>query len=139
MLVFSVGEEGKDSVFAFQSMRGFWVFNQGIPRMICLRPRLTIISSRPLVFWNGSTGTLVFQTTVPFRFVEPSTLYAWMGLGSPCRGKFARDRSPRSRKFPVAPESIRAVVSTIWLSTSSLTGKRRVLSFLEATSTCGRL
>jgi hypothetical protein len=58
-----------------------------------------------------------------------------MGLGSRCRGKFARERSPKSRKFPVALESIRAVVSTICVPTSSLTGKRRVLSFLEATNT----
>jgi hypothetical protein len=39
----------------------------------------------------------------------------------------------------VAPESTRAVVSTICVPTSSLTGKRRVLSFFEATSTWGEL
>jgi hypothetical protein len=120
-------------------MRGFRVFNQGIPRIICLRPRLTIISSRPLVFWKGSTGILVFHRMVPFLLVEPSTLYTWIGFGSRCKGKLAKERSPMSRKFPVSPESIRAEVSTIWSPTSSFTGKRSVLSFCEATSTCGGL
>ena len=47
----------------------------------------------------------------------------------------ARERSPRSMKFPVAPELIRAVVSTVCIPTSSLIGKRRVRSLGEATST----
>ena len=46
-----------------------------------------------------------------------------------------RDSNPRSMKFPVAPESIRVVVSTVWIPTSSLIGKRRVHSLGEATST----
>jgi hypothetical protein len=80
-------------------------------------------------------GILVFQRMVPFRLVEPSTLYAYIDFGSRCNGKFAREKSPRSRKFLVAPELTRAVVSTICVPTSSLTGKQRVLSFFEATST----
>ena len=51
------------------------------------------------------------------------------------RGKFARDRRPRSIKFPVAPESINVVVSTICFLMSNLIGKRRVFSLSEATST----
>ena len=48
------------------------------------------------------------------------------------------DRSPRSIKFPVAPESIRAVVSTVCFPMSNLTGKRRVLSLSGATNTWDR-
>ena len=48
------------------------------------------------------------------------------------------DRRPRSMKFPVAPESIKAVVSTVCFPKSNLTGKRRVLSLSEATSTWDR-
>ena len=58
-----------------------------------------------------------------------------MGWGSLFRGKLARDSSPRSMKFPVALESTRAVVSMVWVPTSSLIGKRSVRSLGEATST----
>ena len=76
-----------------------------------------------------------FQRIVPRWLAVPSTLKARMGCGSFFRGKFARDKSPRSMKFPVAPESMRAVVSTVCCPTSSLIGKRRVRSLGEATST----
>ena len=39
------------------------------------------------------------------------------------RGKFVSDRRPRSIKFPVALESIKAVISTICFPMNSLTGK----------------
>ena len=51
------------------------------------------------------------------------------------REKLARDRSPRLMKFPVAPESMSAVVSTVCCPISSLIGKQRVYSLGEATST----
>ena len=41
-------------------------------------------------------------------------------------------------KFPVAPELIRVVVSMVCFSMSNLTGKQRVLSLSEATSTWDR-
>ena len=37
-------------------------------------------------------------------------------------------------KFPVAPESTRAVVLTVWIPTSSLIGKQRVCSLGDTTS-----
>ena len=46
-----------------------------------------------------------------------------------------RDRRPRSIKFPVALELIKAVVLTVYFPMSNLTGKQRVLSLSEATST----
>ena len=54
-----------------------------------------------------------FHPMIPLTLVVPSTLYARMGLGRHCRGKFALDRRPTSMKFLVAPQSMRAVVSTI--------------------------
>ena len=45
------------------------------------------------------------------------------------------DRRPRLIKFPVAPESIKAVVSMVCFPMSNLTGNQRVLSLSEATST----
>ena len=62
-------------------------------------------------------------------------LKAPMGCGSLFTGKLVRDKRLRSMKFLVAPESTRVVVSTIWVPTSSLTGKRRVHSLEGATST----
>ena len=58
-----------------------------------------------------------------------------MGWGSLFKGKLARDKSPRSIKFLVAPESMRAEVLMVWVPTSSLMGKRRVRSLEGATST----
>ena len=46
-----------------------------------------------------------------------------------------REMSSRSMKFPVAPQSIMAVVSTIWLPTESLMGIQIVLSLGRAIST----
>ena len=61
-----------------------------------------------------------------------------MAVGSFVKGKLARERSPRSMKLPITPESMRAVVSTICFPTSSFIGKRRVRSLSGATSTWAR-
>ena len=76
-----------------------------------------------------------FHLIVPLALGVPSTLYARIGLGSRCSGKLALDKRPMSMKFPVAPQSMRAVVSTICVPVSSLTGRRMVRSFGRATST----
>ena len=44
-----------------------------------------------------------FHLMVPLALAVPSTLYAQIGLGRRCRGKFALDRRPMSMKFLVAP------------------------------------
>ena len=126
---------GKERVLFFQSMRGFMDRSHGIPRMICLRPRLTTIRSRSSDPCGNTIWVWAFQRRVPFRLGVPSTLNAPTGRGSRFKGKLASDNSPRSMKFPVAPESTRAEVSTIWVPTSSLIGKRRVRSLEGATST----
>ena len=76
-----------------------------------------------------------FHPMVPLALAVPSTLYARIGLGSRCSGKLTLDRRPMSMKFPVAPQSMRAVVSTICVPVTSLTGRRMVRSFGKATST----
>ena len=75
-----------------------------------------------------------FHLIVPLALAVPSTLYARIGLGSRCSGKLALDRRPISMKFPVAPQSMRAVVSTICVPVTSLTGRRIVRSLGRATS-----
>ena len=93
------------------------------------------ISSRSLELYGNTMRVWAFQRMVPCRLGVLSTLKAPMGWGSLFRGKLARDKSPRSMTFPIAPESTRAEVSTVWVPTSSLTGKRRVRSLEGATST----
>ena len=44
-----------------------------------------------------------------------------------------------SMKFPVVPQSMRAVVSMIWVPVASLMGRRIVHSFGKATSTWDKL
>ena len=63
-----------------------------------------------------------FHLIVPLALAVPSTLYAWIGLGSRCSGKLALDRRLMSMKFPVAPQSMRGVVSTICVPVTSLMG-----------------
>ena len=76
-----------------------------------------------------------FHPMVPLTLAVPSTLYARIGLGSRCNGKLALDRRPTLMKFPVAPQSMRAVVSMICVPVASLIGRRMVCSFGRATST----
>ena len=133
--LFGVWDLGKERLLLFQSMWGFLDFNQGIPRMICFCPRLTTIRSKLPEPCGSTMQVRAFQRIVPRRLGVPSTLKAPIGWESLFRGKLARDSSPRLMKFPVAPKSTRAVVSTVWIPTSSLIGKRRVRSLGEATST----
>ena len=76
-----------------------------------------------------------FHPMVPLALAVPSTLYAQIDLGSHCNGKLALDKRPMSMKFPVAPQSMRAVVSMICVPVTSLIGRRMVCSFGRATST----
>ena len=76
-----------------------------------------------------------FHPMVPLALAVPSTLYAQIGLGSRCNEKLALDKRPMSMKFPVAPQSMRAVVLTICVPVTSLMGRRMVHSFGRATST----
>ena len=132
---FGVGNLGKERVLFFQSMQGFLDLNQGIPRIICLHPRLTTISSKSSELCGSTMQVQAFQRMVPRWLGVPSTLKAPMGWGSLFKGKLARDKSPRLMKFPVAPESTRAEVLMVWVPTSSVIGKQRVRSLEVATST----
>ena len=59
-----------------------------------------------------------------------------MGLATLVSLKVPLGRSHGSRKFPIAPELMRAVVSTVCFSPCSLIGRRMVLLLVGATSTC---
>ena len=64
-----------------------------------------------------------FHLMVPLALAVPSMLYAQIGLGNCCNGKLALDRRPMLMKFPVAPQLMRAVVSTICVPVASLIGR----------------
>ena len=61
-----------------------------------------------------------------------------MGLGRCCKGKFALNKRLMSMKFLVAPQLMRAVVSTICVPVANLIGRRMVHSFGKATNTWDR-
>ena len=127
-----------EMVFAIQSILGFHLCNHGIPRITCCRPRLRTMRLVFSLEWEKRMSVWAFHRMVPLTFAVPSTLYARMGLGRHCRGKFALDSRPMSMKFPVAPQSMRAVVSTICVPVANLIGRRIVRSLGNATSTWDR-
>ena len=62
-----------------------------------------------------------------------------MGVGSCTRTELSLERSQRSIKFPVAPESISAEVSTVLFFPCSVIGKVMDLLLGVATSTRSRV
>ena len=110
-------------VFPNQSILGFHLCSQGIPKITCCRPRLRSMRSMFSLDWEKRMSVWAFHLMVPLTFAVPSTLYTWIGLGRYCRGKFALDKRPMSMKFPVAPQSIRVVVSMICVPVASLMGR----------------
>ena len=125
-------------VFVNQLILGFHLCNQGIPRITCCWLRLRTMRSMFSLDWEKRMSVWAFHLMVPLAFVVPSTLYAQIGWERHCRGKFALDKRPMSMKFPVAPQSTRAVVSTICVPVANLIGRRIVRSFGNATSTWDR-
>ena len=124
-------------VLAFQSIWGFHFQSQGIPRITCQHPRFKTMRSIASWTWGKMISVWAFHWMAPLVLV-PSTLYAKMGWGWHLRGKLAWVSSPRSVRFPVAPQSMTVVVLMICKPVASLTGKWIVLSFGKATSTCAR-
>ena len=126
-------------VFDNQSILGFHLCSQAIPKITCCQPRLRTI--RPVVSldWEKRMFVWAFHLMVPLMFAVPSTLYAQMGLGRCCRGKLALDKRPMSMKFLVAPQSMRAVVSMICVPVANLIGRQIVRSFGKATNTWDKL
>ena len=129
------GDLGMEMVFDNQSILGFHLHSQGIPKIICCRPRLRTIRSVFSLDWEKRMSVWAFHPIVPLMFVVPSTLYARMGLGRRCREKFALDKRPMSMKFPVAPQSMRMVVSMICVPVANLIWRQIVHSFGKATNT----
>ena len=116
-------------------MVGFHFFSQGIPRMICLHPRLRTMSLSFSVLSLNRILVWAFHRMVPLALAVPSMLLAMMGLGSFSRGNLKRQRRLTSMMFLVAPQSTRAVVSMICAPLDSLMGIHMVLSFGRAVIT----
>ena len=126
---------GSTTVCLLQSMVGFHFFSQGIPSMICFYPRLRTISLSFSILSLNRMSVWAFHQMVPLPLVVPSTLLVVMDLESFSKGNLRRQRRPTSMKFPVAPQSMRAVVSMICVPLDSLMGIRMVLSFGRAVIT----
>ena len=124
-----------ETVLAIQSILGFHLCNQGIPKITCCQPRLKIIRSVVSLDCEKRISMWAFHPMVSLALAIPSPLYAQIGLGRHCRGKFAFNKRPMLMKFPVAPQSMRAVVSMICVPVASLIGRWMVCSFGKATST----
>ena len=124
-----------ETVFVIQLIVGFHLRSQGIPKITCCRPRLRTIRLVVSLLREKRISVRAFHPMVPLALAVPSTLYARIGLGSRCNRKLALDRRPTLMKFPVAPQSMRAVVSTICVPVTSLIGRQMVHSFGRATST----
>ena len=103
--------------------------------MICFYPRLRTISLSFSILSLNRMSVWAFHQMVPLSLVVPSTLLVMMDLESFSKGNLRRQRRPTSMKFPVAPQSMRAVVSMICVPLDSLMGIRMVLSFGRAVIT----
>ena len=108
-----LGVFGIETVLDIQLIWEFHLHSQGIPRITCCRPRLRTMRSALSLEWEKRISVWAFHLMVPLTLAVPSTLYAWMGLGRCFRGKFALDKRSMLIKFPVAPQSMRAVVLMI--------------------------
>ena len=75
-----------ETMFAVQSILGFHLRNQGIPKIICWQPRLRTIRSAVSLVREKRISVWTFHLIVPLALAVPSTLYARIGLGSRCSG-----------------------------------------------------
>ena len=114
------GDFGMETIFDIQLILEFHLCNQGIPKMICCCPRLRTIRSTFFFEQKKRMSVWASHPMVPLMLAVLSMLYAQMGLGRCCKGKFALDRRPMLVKFPVAPQSMRAVVSMICVPVANL-------------------
>ena len=112
-----------ETVFVNQSILGFHLHSQGIPKITCCCSKLRTMRLVFSLDLEKRMSVWAFHLMVPLAFVVPSTLYARMGLGRHCKGKFALDKRPMSMKFPVALQSMRAVVSMICVPVANLIGR----------------
>ena len=111
-VVFRICSLLNEIVFFIQSIQGLFFVNQGIPNTIwaCLRP--TIMrdkSSSKAVAWQW---TQVAAVICPCLFGVLSTFRAWRG-GINCEGRRRWLMREGLMKFPVAPQSTRAVVTMV--------------------------
>ena len=112
-----------ETVLDNQSILGFYLCSQGIPKITCCLPRLRTIRLVFSLDWEKRMSVWAFHLMVPLTFAVPFTLYAQMGLGRHCRGKFALDKRPMLMKFPVALQSMRVVISMICVPVANLIGR----------------
>ena len=133
-VVFQMCSSAIVTVFISQSIRGLYFANQGIPRTTWDRPKSTIMSvkssSKPVACMCAVVAAVIH----PCLLTVPSILKACRaGMGR--AGRRRRLMREGSIKFPVAPQSMRAVVVTVLALYHSLMGNRKGHSDLFATIT----
>ena len=87
--------------------------SQGMPKIICFRPRFRTISLMFFQCLGNQRLTSVSQTMLPLELVVLSTLYALTCLSSFFRGNLASAMSSGLMKLPVVSQLMMAVVSMI--------------------------
>ena len=65
-----------ETVFGNQSILGFHLCNQGIPKITCCWPRLRTMRLVLSLDWEKRMSVWAFHLMVPLTFAVPSTLYA---------------------------------------------------------------
>ena len=111
-VVFQMCSSLNKMVFFTQSMQGLFFISQGIPNTIWACPRPTImrdkLSSKAMT-WQW---TRVVAVICPCLFEVLSMFRAWRG-GIDCEGRRRQLMREGLMKFPVAPQSTRAVVTMV--------------------------
>ena len=133
-VVFRMCASWNEMVLVTQSMRGLFFVSHGIPSTTCAHPSPTIIKVKSSSKAEALQWTLVVVVIRPCLLTVLSTLKA-------CRGWMGRDGRRRHwmreglMKFPVAPQSIRAVVATVLVLYCTRMGNQIARSDWLATST----
>ena len=73
-----------ETVLDIQSILGFHLRSQGIPRMTCSHPKLRTMRSALFLEWEKRRSMWAFHLMVSLTLAVPSMLYAWTGLGRHC-------------------------------------------------------
>ena len=111
-VVFQICSSLNKIVFFTQSIQGLFFISQGIPQTIWARPSLVIMRDKSSLKVVALQWTRVAVMICPCLFGVPSMFKAWRG-GIDCEGRRRRLTREGSITFPVAPQLMRAVVTTV--------------------------
>ena len=111
-VVLQICSSSNEIVFFIQSTQGLFFISQGIPKTIWARPSPTTMRDRSSSKAVALQWTQVAAVIRPCLFGVPSSFKAVRG-GIDRKGRRRRLTREGSIKFPVAPQSMMAVVTTV--------------------------